>query len=174
MRGTVVYDAVKSGVSVISAHTNLDIADRGVNYSLLKRIGAVSYTVSEKEPFLRYADIEPVSSEELIKMISSSLDTSVQYNNVNKVIRKLAVCSGAGASFLFDALEEGADAFLTGEAKYNSFIDADENGILLITAGHFETENTIVPVLADMLKKEFPDIEIIESNQANPVNYYSN
>lgn len=51
-----------------------------------------------------------------------------------------------------DALWAGADTLVTGDCKYSAFMDAAEKGINLIDLGHFETEQIIVPVIADYLK----------------------
>ena len=173
MSDTVVFDTIKSGISVISAHTNLDIAENGVNATLIKTLGFNNYRNSESDTFLKIAEIEPMSSDELVKLVSEKLKATVQFNSVKKTVKTVGFCSGAGSFCLYESIREGADAFITGEAKYNMFSDADESGVLLIAAGHFETENIIVPVLADLLRRQFPEIEIIESNEKNPVNYYT-
>ena len=173
MSESLIYSVIKSGISVISAHTNLDIADGGVNTALFASLGVNEYKTHETDPFLKIAEIEPVYSDELIKKVASSLNTVVRHNGVKKTVKTLSICSGSGSQELYVAIDEGVDAFLTGEAKYHTFIDADTNGILLMAAGHYETENVVVPVLAEKLRKQFPDIEIIESNEKNPVNYYT-
>lgn len=172
MSDTVVFETVKSGISAISAHTNLDIAENGVNATLIKTLGFDNFRNSESDPFLKIADIKPLSGDELIKLVSEKLGAPVQYNSVKKTVKSVGFCSGAGSFCLYSSVKEGADAFITGEAKYNMFSDADEMGVLLIAAGHYETENIIVPVLAETLRKEFSEIEIIESEEKNPVNYY--
>ena len=172
MSDTLVYKAVRSGISVLSAHTNLDIADGGVNTALFAAIGVNNYRTSEADPFLKIAEIEPISSDELIKKISISLNANVMHNKVKKTVKKLAICSGAGSSDMCFAIDEGADAFLTGEAKYHKFIEADTNDILLLSAGHYETENVVVPVLAKRIAERFPEIEVIITKTENPVKYY--
>ena len=172
MCNTVVFDTIKSGISVLCAHTNLDIAENGVNASLIEKLGFNNYRNSEKDPFLKIAEIEPMQSDALVKLVSEKLGATVQFNSVKKEIKTVGFCSGAGSSCLYSAISEGADAFITGEAKYNMFIDADESDILLIAAGHFETEVIIVPVLADMLRKQFTEVEIIESKEKSPINHY--
>jgi len=174
MSGTVVYNTVQSGISVISAHTNLDIAENGVNTALVNALGIKEYSVSEADPFIKIAQTEPLDSTQLVRKVSSGLDCAVQFNNVRRKVSRIGFCSGAGSFCLYQAIEEGVDAFITGEAKYNCFSDAEEKNVLLICAGHFDTENIIVPVLAKMLREHFKDIEVIESKEKNPVNTYTN
>jgi len=56
-------------------------------------------------------------------------------------------------------IKGGIDAYITGDAKHNDFLDAAELGLSLFAAGHYETETVSMPVLMSLLKKEFPDIE---------------
>ena len=64
-------------------------------------------------------------------------------------IKKVAVCGGSGLDLISSAISSEADAYITADIKYHSFQDA-ENKILLIDAGHYETE---VQVLASVMKK---------------------
>lgn len=174
MNDSLAYKVITSGISVISAHTNLDLADCGVNSTLIKTLGIEKFSNCETDPFLKIAEIEPVSSDELVKTVSEKLTATVQFNSVKKTVEKIGFCAGAGSSCLYSAIDEGVDAFITGEAKYNMFLDADESDILLIAAGHFNTEIIIVSVLAEKLRNQFPDIEVIEFDGKKPVNYFSN
>lgn len=78
-----------------------------------------------------------------------------------KKINKLAVCSGSGGSLVQKAYEKGAEAFICGEAGYHDQLLAKELGLELVTKGHFETENIIVPVLKKRFKSEFPELDIL-------------
>lgn len=75
------------------------------------------------------------------------------------MIRTVAVCGGSGASFLPDLAKEGIDAFITGDAKHNDFLDSIDYDISLLAAGHYETETVSMPVLLELLKQEFPSLE---------------
>ena len=56
--------------------------------------------------------------------------------------------------------EAGCDTFVTADVRYNQFWDAHDLGLNLIDAGHFYTENPVTRVLADTLKRAFPDISV--------------
>ena len=77
----------------------------------------------------------------------------------NRDVSKVAVLGGGGDSSLQDAIRSGADAFVTGECKHHVLLQAAEAGITFIDAGHFFTENVVVPCLTDKLKKQFPQVE---------------
>ncbi|MBK6682484.1 MAG: Nif3-like dinuclear metal center hexameric protein [Ignavibacteriales bacterium] len=63
--------------------------------------------------------------------------------------KKVAVFGGSASEHLEDAINAGCDAFITADVRYHTFQDA-ENRILLVDAGHFETE---VPVLEEMKRR---------------------
>lgn len=168
------YMLVKNGISAICAHTSLDIAKGGVNDALADALGFSNASplseIGETE-MVRIAEINSVSGEELAKLCADKLSTSVSIADSEKAIRKVALCGGAGAGFMHDAMKSGCDAYITGEAKHHEFLEAKAIGITLITAGHFETENPVVAVLADKIKNNFDcEVEIIP--QESPVNYY--
>jgi putative NIF3 family GTP cyclohydrolase 1 type 2 len=66
--------------------------------------------------------------------------------------------------------EIGCESFSTGEASYHDAQIAYENNLLMITAGHFETENPVIDMLCDLIKKN-TDVEVIK---AKPFNVYIN
>ena len=169
------YMLVRNGISAICAHTSLDIAKGGVNDALAEALGfsdAVPLSECGETEMVRVAEITPVSGEQLARICADKLSTSVSIADSGKTIGKVALCGGAGADFMHDAFKAGCDAYITGEAKHHEFLEAKSLGITLITAGHFETENPVVTVLAKKLKEKFNcEVEIIP--QESPVKYYS-
>jgi dinuclear metal center YbgI/SA1388 family protein len=88
-----------------------------------------------------------------------------------KSVRRIAVCGGSGAFLIPDAMAAGADAFITGEAKYNDFYDV-EGRMLLVVAGHYETEICTKDIFFDVISKKFPTFAVYISNtDSNPVKY---
>jgi dinuclear metal center YbgI/SA1388 family protein len=73
----------------------------------------------------------------------------------DRMIRKIAWCTGAGGSLLGDAIEAGADAFITGEISEQHVHHARESNITLIAAGHHATERDGVAALASHLVQQF-------------------
>ena len=78
-------------------------------------------------------------------------------------VRRVAVGGGACADMLRDALALGCDTFVTADVKYNGFLDAKALGVNLIDAGHYPTEQVVVPVLAKWLADGFPQVEVVET-----------
>ncbi len=69
----------------------------------------------------------------------------------SRLIRKIALCSGSGASLLRDAVRAGADVLLTGDIKYHDAREAEAQGLALVDAGHFGTEIIMTESIRDFL-----------------------
>ena len=67
------------------------------------------------------------------------------------------------------AKENGADALVTGEAKYHEFLDASFSNISIFACGHFETEIIAIDTLKKKLEAEFKNLEFVKANQKNIV-----
>lgn len=166
-KGSVPYELVASSINALCCHTPLDIADGGTNDSLAKLLG-INVTRAD-DPILRLGTVEPTTAQELAGKIAKTLNTKVRYADAGKTIKKIAICTGAGCSLIEAAGE--IDAFITGDASHHNFLDCVQAGITLIAAGHYETEIIVVPVLVKKLQAQFPDIEIIDIKQENPIKF---
>lgn len=166
-KGSVPYELVASSINALCCHTPLDIADGGTNDSLAKLLG-INVTRAD-DPILRLGTVEPTTAQELAGKIANTLNTKVRYADAGKKIKKIAICTGAGCSLIEAAGE--IDAFITGDASHHNFLDCVQAGITLIAAGHYETEIIVVPVLVKKLQTQFPDIEIIDIKQENPIKF---
>lgn len=165
--GSVPYELVASSINALCCHTPLDIADGGTNDSLAELLG-IEVTRTEN-PILRLGTVEPTTAENLAGKIAKTLNTKVRYADAGRKIEKIAICTGAGCSLIEAAGE--IDAFITGDASHHNFLDCIQAGITLIAAGHYETEIVVVPVLVKKLQAQFPDIEIIDIKQENPIKF---
>ena len=92
---------------------------------------------------------------------------------LNKPVKKIAVCGGAGSFLITKALAASADAYITADIKYHEFFDT--NGRMLIAdIGHYESEQFTIDLLAENLLQKFPTFAILKTEvQTNPVKYFS-
>ncbi len=110
---------------------------------------------------------------EFLKMVKEKMECGVirHTNFLNKPIKKVAVLGGSGSFAIRNAIQAGADAFLTADLKYHNFYEA-ENKILLADVGHFESERYIKNHIVDYLIKKIPNFAIVLSQiNTNPVKY---
>lgn len=158
--GKRLLNAVKQGVSLLAYHTRLDNAPGGVNDTLCGMVG-----IKDTAEFVPCARLGTLSSPETPFSFGDLVGEALSSDRVKvfanaPLVNKVAVCSGSGGDTVRDAYLAGADTLLTGEAKYNYELDAAEYGINLITAGHKETEQIVLPVIKDIILKGFPSAEV--------------
>lgn len=164
---SVVYRLIRNDISVISVHTNLDQADGGINEVLANTIGLENIEkVSDSEGFVyRIGETdEPIDADTFAKSVSDKLGLPVKYVGENTHIKRVAVCSGSGGSMLLEVANTGVDAYVTADVKHDVFLDAHSIGMVLLDAGHFNTEDIIVEPLANELSYAFPEISVTESH----------
>jgi dinuclear metal center YbgI/SA1388 family protein len=90
---------------------------------------------------------------------------------LGKSIKKVAVLGGSGSFAIKNAIQAGADVFLTADLKYHQFYEA-ENQIILADIGHFESERYTKNYIVDFLRKKMPNFAIVLSEEnTNPVKY---
>lgn len=164
-----IYKCAQNGISVISAHTNFDRAENGINTNLCSILGLKNVTPVEGT-FIVTADLDKeMTVPEFAQFVSDRLNVSgIRYTNSDKIIKKVAVGGGACDEFLPQAMQL-ADCFVTGDTKYHVMLEAAENNFCIIGAGHYETESMAFLMLKDMISKEFPEVEFISAEQENPV-----
>ena len=71
------------------------------------------------------------------------------------------MCGGAGHEFISRAISMGAQAYISADLKYHDFVDYQDR-ILLVDAGHYETESYIKKGLAELLRADYPDLKEIK------------
>jgi dinuclear metal center YbgI/SA1388 family protein len=89
-----------------------------------------------------------------------------------RALKKVAVCGGSGSFLLQDAVNQGADAFVTSDFKYHQFFDADSR-ILVADIGHFESEQFTMDLFYRFLNGKFPKFALrLTEIPTNPVRYF--
>ena len=142
---------IREGISLISAHTNLDQAAGGINDVLAQRIGL---TDIQGEGFVRVGTLpSPMTAGELAASISAALGDVVRVmGDASAQVEMVGMCSGSGADEWPAAAAMGAQAFLTGEAKHHIALEAADRGVVLLEAGHHATEEPGIFALAKALQ----------------------
>lgn len=88
-----------------------------------------------------------------------------------KLVKKIAVCGGAGSFLISKALRAGVDAFVTADMKYHEFFDANDR-LLIADIGHYESEQFTIELLHDVLEQKFPTFAVLKTAVlTNPVHY---
>lgn len=121
---------------------------------------------------------KPMNYNEFLGHVSRCLKIkNFRYSGSNRNrIKTVAVCGGSGSEFISEAIKKDADAYITADIKYHTFFD-NEDKLLLIDAGHYETEISSLSELNKRLRAFITEKKIRVykfSRNANPVNFYNN
>ncbi|MBP3767470.1 MAG: Nif3-like dinuclear metal center hexameric protein [Prevotella sp.] len=195
-----VMKAIKNDVCVVSMHTNMDNAWGGVNFKIAEKMGAkpiahkASTTAPEgdtnvcrqgneapsgdergavKIPMVLAELPQPMAARDFVQMVKERFGVACAQCNelLQRPVRKVAICGGAGDFMLPDALAAGADAFVTGEMHYHVFFDYEQK-LQICVIGHYQSEQFTSEVFRDIIHRECPEVrtEIAETN-TNPIKY---
>jgi dinuclear metal center YbgI/SA1388 family protein len=166
---------IKNDIAVFSFHTRLDALDGGVNDTLAAALG-LSYVekLGSSDTGLGRVGVldSEMSSEDFAKLVKEKLRCPfVLLSSSGKPSFKVALVGGEGSDEIRAAIAAGADTFVSGRLGYHNMVDAKENGINLIEAGHFFTEYPVCARLADMVHKADNGIEteIIFTNKIKAI-----
>jgi dinuclear metal center YbgI/SA1388 family protein len=109
----------------------------------------------------------PMRLDDLCRAIGTNLrQPYVQFvGDSSLMIERVGVACGAAGEFLRDAHRAGCQAFLTGEARFHSCLEAKELGVSLILPGHYATERFSMETLAKRLSEQFPSISVTASEK---------
>lgn len=166
---------IEGGLSAICMHTNLDEAEDGVDDTLVEVLGfhAEGHLAEGKIGHISTLEA-PMPLQSFLKMLQEKLQVNgLRFYSSGKPVHRIATGCGSCGEYLKDAVDAGCDTFLTGDIKYNVFLDAQDQAINLIDAGHFCTENPIVAKLAGKLRRKFPEIEVLLSERlCQPDSYF--
>lgn len=154
---------IENQIAVISMHTNLDIVQGGVNDVLLHCLGATGEEGLDADGCGRIGVLpRPMTMSDFTLHCKEKLKAKgLRFYNAGRAVKKLAVMGGAGGDYVDLAYSRGCDTYVSADIKYNRFLEAAELGINLIDAGHFCTEEPIMPVLSQKLSQQFPDVSFI-------------
>lgn len=113
-----------------------------------------------------------------LKKVKKALGSDqIRYTgNLRKTVRTVAVCGGSGSELLDVAVRSGADVFVTADVRYHAFHDSDGR-IALVDAGHWETEQVVLPAIAARLQQSVlnkrKQVSVLITNQrTNPIHCY--
>ena len=180
-----VIKAIKHDIVIVSMHTNMDNAQGGVNWKIAERLGATVLNGSaatvlsdfvaemEKTPLVLAELPHPMEARAFVELVKTQFSVQCAQCNalLERPVKKVAICGGAGDFLLPDAISQGADAFITGEMHYHQYFGY-ERLIQICVIGHYQSEQFTSEIFRDIIQKECPGVrtEIAETN-TNPIVY---
>ena len=171
--------AIKAGVAIYAAHTNLDNAPDGVCHEMARvlQLENVDFLdpMTDREGGSGVMGVlpGPMSPLDFLKWTKARFATPVVMHNAlpKRDIVRVAVCGGAGDFLIDKAVAAGADAFITGEMGYHRFMGY-EGEILTAAIGHYQSERCTIDLFAHLLTQSLPGLRLVKSAKGhNPVHY---
>lgn len=176
-KGGLICDVIRKGISVYSCHTPFDKIKGGNNDCIAELLGLTSVKnlagegVDGPAKMIENrsdADIgrvgklkEAVAVRKMLGRITAELDVSLREirvaGDVDRMVKTVGICTGAGADLVAMAKDSGCDMFVTGDLKYHEAQLADELDICIVDAGHYHTEKFFGKAFAAMMEKKLAD-----------------
>lgn len=163
----IVITAIKYGISLISAHTNVDKCEGGINDSLAVLLeGENAYKLPEVEDYATFFEVKERDIQDYANEVAIILND----NNVAVIghgnVKKIAVVGGAGGEKdLIDYCIANDITLVTSELKHHlARMISDLDG-KIITVGHFTSEKIFIKIINRLLNGR---VEVLESKDNNP------
>lgn len=183
--GACVEYAIREGIAIISAHTNVDAHPRGTNAVFAERMGWHVETVLVPDTkfyghgmgvLCTLPGEDNATVESVVELVRTECGSPVRWcTGSGKAIRKIALVCGSGSSFLQAARGANADIFVTADVRYHTFMEA-QGTIAIIDPGHFEMEQFVPVAIKKIIEEEVLQgnaaIEVrVSSVSTNPLRY---
>lgn len=156
--GRVIYRLIRSGISLISAHTNLDKTIHSGSAVCVRLLGLENV---HQEGLLFVGELpNKCTAQALQACIAEKIMPQVRmFGHAYACVKTLAVCGGAYDEGWQEAKQLGADALLTGEVRHHNALAAVMDDFVMFDAGHFGTEAPLVKPLCNYLQKWANDVQ---------------
>ena len=158
-QGRIVHDLIKRDIALFVAHTNADVADPGVSDALAARLDLTGLRpLSPAVGVGRIGSLPaPMSLTDFCGYAARRLPSTAwgvrAAGDPDRTIASVAVCGGAGDSYLADAVAAGVDAYLTADLRHHPASDTVANGgPALLDAAHWATERPWLDDLASVVR----------------------
>lgn len=175
--GRRIVKLIRNDISYYAMHTNFDVmgmADAAADEIGLKKREVLDITYEDdiaKEGFGRMGLLPQIMTLNecalYCKRVFKLNEVSV-YGDLSQTIERAAIVPGSGKDFIETAINGKADVLITGDITHHSGIDAVLQGLSIIDAGHYGTEKIFKPYIAEVFRREMPQINICIAKEENP------
>ncbi len=175
---------IRSDISVVCVHTTFDAHRNGTNAILAQKLGLSVLGPLEHSPAGEAGSQDAtfgiglvaschLSFNELLEQVHSVCGGPLRYcEPKNSAIAKVAIVAGSGMSLYKNAVDSGADVFITADVKYHDF-HAATSTIGIIDPGHYEMEQFVPEGMRQALASVCSSCTFIASSvSTSPVRHY--
>lgn len=154
-------EAAKSGISIYSAHTNVDYTEGGLNDTVAAKMGLRGVRRIDGPSSPRIGELP---EETVLKAYARRLADIFDDDGIavigapDRTVKRVAVVNGGGgnADLLWKAYSAGADIFVTAEVKHSVARLAKDLGYGIIQFGHYSSEADFKPLMKKIIETALP------------------
>lgn len=149
---------IKHDISLLAYHLPLDAhPELGNNAQLGARFGLqATGRFGEQDMCWSGALAQPMTLGDFGAQIGAALGRApTVIGEAAKPIQRVGWCTGGAQGYFADAIAQGVDVYVTGEASERNYHEAVESGVAFIAAGHHATERYGVQALTQHLAQQF-------------------
>ena len=176
-----VRKAIRHDIAVVSMHTNMDNAEGGVNFKMAEKLGLTDVqfmapkTVGDVNAGSGVVGTleKPLAARDFVQKVKEAFGVECAMTNelLERPVKRVALCGGAGDFLLDEAVKTGADAFITGEMHYHQYFGYEQQ-IQICVIGHYQSEQYTTEVFSDIIGKQCPGVRcVVAETNTNPICY---
>lgn len=175
--GKRVIKLISNDINCYAMHTNFDVmgmADEAADQMHLSEREVLEITFEDeisKEGIGRIGFLEKeMTLRECADYVKEvfDLESIRMFGDGGRKVKKAAIVPGSGKDYVSHAVKMGADVLITGDIGHHDGIDAMEQGLSVLDAGHFGLEKIFISYMKDFISREMPEIRILEARQQAP------
>lgn len=175
--GRRVIALIRADISCYAMHTNFDVmgmADLASDRIYLKHRKPLEVTCVEDGIAFGIGRVGELEREmelsECCTLIKSAFDLNhvKVFGNLQSIVKRAAICPGAGKSNVAHALKAGAQVYITGDIDHHTGIDAAACGMAVIDAGHYGIEHIFISYMSEYIQKNAPGLTVIRQDRMEP------
>ncbi|MEV6306814.1 Nif3-like dinuclear metal center hexameric protein [Actinoplanes sp. NPDC051861] len=187
-KGRIIHRLIRAGVGLYTAHTNADTANPGVSDALAARLDlaelrplvpAEGAAAGEGRGLGRIGELAvPLTLEQFAAFAARRLPATAAgvraAGDPARLIRTVAVCGGAGDSFLAVAAKAGVDAYLCADLRHHPVSEhLADGGPALLDVAHWASERPWLDDVAVWLRAAFPVDVVVSDLDTDPWTVHS-
>lgn len=158
--GGLLQELFRYHIAVISAHTNLDSVQGGVNDILASSIGLDHLTVllpSIENVHCGFGRLGNLPARTTLAELAAEIKSRMAIPHIRFAgdpqlpVHRVALCSGSGSGLMKTFLASDAQVYITGDVRYHEAREVEAHGLGVIDIGHYESEHIILASFAKQL-----------------------
>jgi dinuclear metal center YbgI/SA1388 family protein len=177
--------AIRNHLVVYSMHTNADKIMDGVSGAMARALSLKNVSILSPEKVCEdntnpcglgvVGDLpEPLPAETFLDLLKKVFQTrGLKGSEIfHPVLSRVALCGGSGSSLIPDAMRSGAQVFVSADFSYHTYFETIPH-MMLVDAGHYESEAGIQDEVCRVLRKKFPTFAVRKTRiNTNPIRFY--